>query len=218
MSSLTDKIEARRLRSEEGLSLVKIAQRVGRAKSTVSLWVRDIEVSEEVRGRLNSRAGIRRPDMKPLPGHGFVSRTETMGHSYNPKGVGEASEGQIIAALLKSGKVILTPFGDNQRYDLVVDEDGDFVRVQCKTARLTRIGFVFATSSNNWNTKTYRGYVGEADVFAVYLRENDLVYFFSVKNCPKKECSVRLGDDASMRGRLASNHLFVPGKSLRSYL
>jgi transcriptional regulator with XRE-family HTH domain len=38
---------ARRLRREEGLPLNEIARRVGAAKSTVSLWVRDIELSPE---------------------------------------------------------------------------------------------------------------------------------------------------------------------------
>lgn len=44
--------EARRLRSEEGLSLREIAARVGAAKSSVSLWVRDIELTPEQRAAL----------------------------------------------------------------------------------------------------------------------------------------------------------------------
>ena len=42
-----EKLEARRLRKEEGLSLKEIAEKVGVAKSSVSLWVRDIELSDE---------------------------------------------------------------------------------------------------------------------------------------------------------------------------
>jgi hypothetical protein len=40
----------------------------------------------------------------------------------NTKEVGERSEAQIIAKLLRDGKnVVLLPFGDNQRYDLVLE-------------------------------------------------------------------------------------------------
>ena len=44
--------EARRLRQTEGLPIKKIALRLGVAPSTVSLWVRDIELTAEQRGRL----------------------------------------------------------------------------------------------------------------------------------------------------------------------
>ena len=48
-----EKQEARRLRKEEGLSLKKIAEKIGAAKSSVSLWVRDIELTEEQKVQLN---------------------------------------------------------------------------------------------------------------------------------------------------------------------
>ncbi len=37
---------ARRLRQEEGAAVGEIAERLGVSKSSVSLWVRDIELSE----------------------------------------------------------------------------------------------------------------------------------------------------------------------------
>ena len=53
----------------------------------------------------------------------------------NSKHVGDTSEAQVIAALLKMGKNVLLPFGDNQRYDVVIEEKGKFIRIQVKTAR-----------------------------------------------------------------------------------
>src|SRR5512133_1082631 len=44
--------EARRLRQIEGLPIKKIASRLGVAVSTVSLWVRDIELTAEQQARL----------------------------------------------------------------------------------------------------------------------------------------------------------------------
>lgn len=47
MAKSLEKIEARRLRREEGLSYKQISQRVKISKSTVSLWCRDIQLTEE---------------------------------------------------------------------------------------------------------------------------------------------------------------------------
>ena len=46
--------EARRLRREEGLALRVIAAQLGVAKSSVSLWTRDVELTEEQHARLRS--------------------------------------------------------------------------------------------------------------------------------------------------------------------
>jgi len=101
----------------------------------------------------------------------------------SPKTIGERSEGMVLAALLRAGKVVLQPFGDNQRYDLVIDEDGTFVRVQCKTARWRREGESFqfdSCSSQVHRGQGKRGYRGQADVFGVYFPVTDTVYLVPV--------------------------------------
>ncbi len=48
---------------------------------------------------------------------------------------GEISEAAIITRFLQLGYIVLTPYGGNQRYDLVIeDADGNFWRIQCKSA------------------------------------------------------------------------------------
>ena len=43
----------------------------------------------------------------------------------------------IITRFLQLGYIVLTPYGGNQRYDLVIeDADGQFWRIQCKTGTL----------------------------------------------------------------------------------
>lgn len=53
-----EKDEARRLRREEGLGIRDIATKLGVAKSSVSLWVRDIVLSPEQSERLKMRCPI----------------------------------------------------------------------------------------------------------------------------------------------------------------
>ena len=60
------------------------------------------------------------------------------GPKRDSKSVGERSEAIIMSRLLQVGYMVLTPFGESSRYDLVIeDADGGFWRVQCKTAWLS---------------------------------------------------------------------------------
>lgn len=64
----------------------------------------------------------------------------------------------MLAELVKRGYSILLPFGVNQRYDLVIETRGQFLKVQCK--------------------------VGEVDFFAVYCPETDGVYLIPASEVP----------------------------------
>jgi transposase-like protein len=50
-----ERLEARRIRLEEGASIKKIARRLGVSVSSVSLWVRDIELSPQQRAALRNK-------------------------------------------------------------------------------------------------------------------------------------------------------------------
>lgn len=101
----------------------------------------------------------------------------------NTKAIGERSEGQVLAALLSVGKVVLMPFGDNQRYDFVVDDGGKFLRVQCKTGNLKDGSVVFQTCSSSMHRTNgeRRTYDGEVDYFGVYCPDNKQCYLIPIK-------------------------------------
>jgi hypothetical protein len=87
---------------------------------------------------------------------------------------------------------VLVPFSENQRYDLVIDEGDELIRVQCKTGRLRQGAVRFATCSmryhhpNNQGTRNYRhSYEGQADLFGIYCPEIDSVYLVPVASVGK---------------------------------
>jgi transcriptional regulator with XRE-family HTH domain len=53
------RFEARKLRSEQGLALREIAERLGVSKSSISLWVRDIELTPEQDAALLAKNPVR---------------------------------------------------------------------------------------------------------------------------------------------------------------
>jgi hypothetical protein len=109
----------------------------------------------------------------------------------NPKAIGERSEAAIIAKLLLRGDVVLMPFGDNQRYDLVIERDGRFVRVQCKTGRIKNgvVAFNCCSNAGGYRKRSYRG---EIDLFAVFCPENGQIYLVPVDDVPNTIAHLRI--------------------------
>jgi len=113
------------------------------------------------------------------------------------KQIGEASESQILAELKSLGLTVLTPFGDNAKYDLVVDGGGSFHRVQVKTGKLQDRGVItFKTQTaghNNTEGTYHKGYSkDDVDVFAVYCPQIDESYIVDIEDAPSAEMSLRL--------------------------
>jgi hypothetical protein len=104
----------------------------------------------------------------------------------HPVDVGQRTEAAILSELVRRGYSVLLPFGVNQRYDLVLDLDGEFVRAQCKTGRLQRGAVQFPTRSIRTNRKAIlkRGYLGQADIFLVHCPENNQIYAVPVDQAP----------------------------------
>jgi hypothetical protein len=112
--------------------------------------------------------------------------------SSNWKSVGEISEAYILAKLLQLGEAVALPFGDNQRYDLVVVRGQRAIRVQCKTGRVRGGRLLFSTCNKNPFTKRKRDYRGDADVFVVYCSELNKFYWLDVDKCPTDTGILRL--------------------------
>ena len=111
--------------------------------------------------------------------------------------IGDISESAIITRFLQLGYVVLTPYGGNQRYDLVIeDAEGQFWRVQCKTARIDEGGTLlrFDTANHNVTGKNrqMRHYRGQCDYFAVYCEELDKVYLIPVDQVGTTRANLRL--------------------------
>jgi hypothetical protein len=119
----------------------------------------------------------------------------------NHKAIGERSEAIIIAKLLEVGYYVLMPFGDNLRYDLLIeDADGHYWRIQCKTGWIENNGayIEFATASTYYHTRAGRtgygrkDYRGQIDYFAIYCSDTKSVYLVPVDHVPTTSARLRL--------------------------
>jgi hypothetical protein len=140
----------------------------------------------------------------------------------HPKAVGDQTTAIVMARLLQVYPIVLLPFGENQRYDLVIDDGERFLRVQCKTGRLRSGAVRFATCSfsyhhpNNRGTRQYmHDYRGAAELFGVYCPETDSVYLVPVDVVGKRIGALRVQptrNNQSKKIRWAKDfELEVPG-------
>ena|SRR5712691_11276370 len=155
-----------------------------------------------------------------------VADTDDVEH---PKDIGDKTTLAVILALRALGFVVSEPFGENARYDLVVDDGERLARIQCKTGRL-RLGAVrFATCSSYGHhrnpAESRRTYDGQIDYFAVYCPETTRVYLVPVADVPNQSAAMLRVDPArnSQRKRIheASAYevgtvTFVPTAKLRA--
>lgn len=108
----------------------------------------------------------------------------------NTTEIGGQTEGIILAALLRAGKRVLLPFGGGHRYDLAIDDDGQLVRVQCKT--VYQQGCVIFNTYSNRRDNSRMGYNGFADLFGVYCPALDRVYLVPVDHVNEREGRLRI--------------------------
>jgi hypothetical protein len=119
--------------------------------------------------------------------------------SHHPVDVGTRSEAAVLSELVRRGYNVLLPFGFNQRYDFVLDLDGRFVRLQCKTGRLRKGCIEFSTQSVRSNMKgvMVRDYRGDIDMFVVFCEAISGVYAVPVEEVGHRQGRLRVDPTAN---------------------
>ena len=110
-----------------------------------------------------------------------------------------------MAALLKLNKKVLLPFGENSRYDLVFDDDGCFIRVQCKSGRL--VGSEIHFNSCSAGVSGRKDYRGQIEYFGIYCAELGKVYLVPVDRANKTDTVLRLVPSATRNAVLRARSL-----------
>ncbi len=91
---------------------------------------------------------------------------------------GEWVELLFMTRAAKRGYVVSKPWGDSARYDVGIEQDGRFKRVQVKGTDCRKWdGYVCVLSGGRRKAYTFK----QIDYFAIYLLEEDLWYIFPAK-------------------------------------
>ena len=106
----------------------------------------------------------------------------------NTKNKSERSEAAVLTEFLHRGFSVSLPFGDNQRYDLIVDLGDRLIKVQVKVGRI-RNGIIIFDAQSSHDRQDYRGVI---DYFAIYVFKEKQVYLVDVTEVPVTKASLRL--------------------------
>ena len=98
---------------------------------------------------------------------------------FNEKQIyGITTELIVAQKLIEKGFIVSIPYGNNSRYDMIVDTDNDCYRVQVKHASLNENGSYTINTSNtvSTTTKNVRKYYSKQDIdFIITVIEDQLV-------------------------------------------
>lgn len=98
---------------------------------------------------------------------------------------GNITELECLLAFEKRGIEVSVPWGENTRYDMIIDIDNKLYKIQCKTSRETKNGsFSFATSSTRLNTRgSFKACYSKEEIDFFATSFNDNIYLIPVENC-----------------------------------
>jgi hypothetical protein len=113
--------------------------------------------------------------------------------SLTPTQIGDISEAMVRARFIEKGYVVLVPQNSGLRYDIVVEKDGVFQRIQIKTGHLHKGAVAFNAASQDPNDRSKKiTYRGDIDAFAIYCHEIRTCYLVRVEEAPTMLCHLRI--------------------------
>lgn len=112
--------------------------------------------------------------------------------NYNSKRKGNIGEAVVIAELCKLGNPVSIPFGDNERYDLIVEsKTGELLKAQTKySSEISENGsliFQIASSTNHTTNKHFTTYSDDVDIFFLYHTLTEKVYVLPISLVTNKK-------------------------------
>ncbi len=143
---------------------------------------------------------------------------------YDPNQIGAISQVRVAAALIEAGKIVLMSWILPLRYDMVVDEEGRFFRIQSKTGHIFQGAVGFPTQSlraakreTGWR-RLASNYQGEVEYFGVYCPDNGQVYLVPIEDAQTNRMTFLRIDppknNQKKRIRWAKNYEVKPGITL----
>lgn len=110
---------------------------------------------------------------------------------------GNIGEAKCLAKMVELGIPVAIPFGDNERYDLIIEVNGQLKKIQVKYSTTQdspgSVVFKTASSQNHTTNKNYSTYTNDVDGFLFYNGLNDEIYYLPIEKVgDKKTLTIRM--------------------------
>jgi len=134
-----------------------------------------------------------------VSGRIFITESEALGFVVeNSKDRGDETEAAVLRTFVERGHSASIPFGDNDKYDLIVDSGTELYRIQCKTAWQNKPETIrFNTHSQTTRDGSYheQTYEGEIGAFVVRYPATGQLYWVDVSEATAQKMELRFEAD-----------------------
>lgn len=126
----------------------------------------------------------------------------------NTKRFGNVGEAKALSWFIENGIPVSVPFGDNEKYDFIIDLNNKLLKIQVKSSsQLFQERLVFNLRSVRYNSSGSHVYTSsEIDFFVLYHEYTKQLYILSPEECAGTSLMLRLPDD---KQNLQSNSKFA---------
>ncbi|MFA5203025.1 MAG: group I intron-associated PD-(D/E)XK endonuclease [Lentisphaeria bacterium] len=200
MDNNSKKQKARKLRIDERLSLEEISKRVGIAKSTASLWLRDMPLTKEERSIRNkigaqfSRIHLRKDRGEESKYYLMASKTRA---ASNHKG--RISESAVAFRLSLIGLTFyMSPF-DGDHVDFIVENsNGKHLKIQVRSTRRTHDTMPMVRIKRYCGNRKMRKYErNDCDILVAYDLKTDVAYVFTYNELNNRTSHITMCPEAA---------------------
>ena len=110
---------------------------------------------------------------------------------------GNIGEAKCLSKMVELNIPVCLPFGDNERYDMIIEHEGKLKKIQVKYSSTQEsegsIVFKTASSTNHTTNKHYTTYEKDIDAFLLYNALTDEVYYLPIEIVgSKKSITLRM--------------------------
>jgi len=127
--------------------------------------------------------------------------------------IGDESEAVAVSRLMSIGLSVSIPFGDSDRYDLIIDDNDSLYRAQVKTGRIEdgAVNFKCRSCTTVNGDNEYNHYTSdEIDGYIVYSPDLDELYWVPVEEAGTSQMYLRFeGNLSHSRVNVADEYLIT---------
>lgn len=195
-----ERLLARQLRLDKRMSLKSIANKLGVSKGSVSIWVRDIPLTEEEKQTRYVENGKRTKDRlkntEVVPSSKFIGWIKCQELTSNQKG--KIAEAAVVLRLSILKFDVYKSVFDGEKLDIVTQAPNDtqLKKIQVRWCRKPKIGSNFITLTCSSGRKSSRRYNDEEFDFMIgYDFYTDTCYVYDANDLKNLKTRVSVKDE-----------------------
>lgn len=109
----------------------------------------------------------------------------------NTKQIGNIAEIAFIYECVKRNNIVSIPYGDNARYDFIIEHNNKLIKIQVKHMKNHKDFYIFSCKSQNWNKGPIKNYKNDVDYIFGYCKDDNIWVLVPIKEANNSSMTIR---------------------------